>query len=142
MKPWTMSSYNGPRMRGADYSIAARDLLPELIGTKPLTVIEIADKIGRTHQGMGELMTKLHRKGLVHIAGWKRSTSGPMKKRYLWGPGEDMPKPTPYTQAQRCKRYHASIKGKAVMQAIRIKQKIKAGGLRSVDPLMAAIMGV
>lgn len=137
-----MSSYNGPRTPGSDYSFSTRDVLPELIKTTPLSPAMIAEKIGRSAQAVGELMAKLHREGLVHIAKWKRAERGPMIRLYLWGPGEDMKKPHSYTQNERCRRYRKTIRGQGVTQAIRAKNKIKTQGLAAVDPLMAAIMGL
>jgi len=62
-----------------------------MIATEPMRVTQIAIECGVTVQTIGQILRRMHDKGMVHIArreGYQQSAC------YLAGPGEDMPKLT------------------------------------------------
>ena len=142
MKPWTMASYNGPKLEEHDYSYTLRDVVPGLIAVKPKSAAQVAELAGRHIATAREFLADMHAAGQCHITGWKRAVRGPFIAFYLLGPGEDAPKPRPLSQKERCRRYRKTVRGQGVAVSNYIKRKAKAGGLRAVDPLLAAIMGV
>lgn len=134
-------NYNGIRVPGCDYSAPAIDKLPDLIGAKPMTVRDISIELGRSQKSMDTLFSKLHAAGRVHVAKWQRGSSGPIAAMYLWGEGEDAPRPKPYTTAQKCRRYRQSGGAKSARKTRLTNKAIKTGGLAAIDPLLAAVMG-
>lgn len=141
-KPWTMACYNGPRLEGHNYTFTLREVIPSLIADKPKSAAQVAELAGRHTATAKGILVEMHAAGQCHIARWQRAVRGPFIACYLLGPGEDAPKPRLLTAAEKCKRYRRTIRGQGVTITNRIKRKAKTGGLRAVDPLLAAIMGV
>lgn len=142
MKPWTMASYNGPKLEDHDYSYTLRDIIPSLIADKPKSAAQVAELAGRHVATARDVLAEMHAAGQCHIARWQRAPRGPFIACYVLGAGQDADKPRLLTPAEKCKRYRRSIRGQGVAMTNYIKRKAKAGGLRAVDPLLAAIMGV
>lgn len=156
-----MTKFKGRQKEGRDYSSALRDLLPTLISETPMSRQEIAQAAGRDHETVSRLFTKI--RSQIHIAGWRRANSGPIESLWLLGPGEDMPKPTPFTSAEKSARWRTTPHGKVMARKaakrwrnsgsgrdwIRsygagkyARKKYETGGIAAIDPLLAAIMGV
>jgi hypothetical protein len=53
----------------------------------------------------GGYMLKLQIAGKVRVSRWIRNTVGPFIPVWSTRPGENKPKPIPYTAAQKCARY-------------------------------------
>lgn len=163
-----MTNFRGKRKAGVNYSVALRDLLPGLIGEKPMSKREISAATGRNFETLTRLFAKLH-STQIHIAGWRRGRSGNPTALWLIGPGDDVPMPTALTNAEKSKRYRSTDHGremnrratlkwkqspaandykarynerrKARYHAIKIVRETAHQTLASIDPLMAAIMG-
>lgn len=92
-----------------------------------------------------EVLTNLHRLGLVHIVGWTRNGDrGPMTKIVAFGPGEDRPRPAKLPGYFACKRWRARHPEQAAQidRNSRLRRQAKAGKLPTGnDPLLMAIMG-
>lgn len=126
-----MKNYKGHRTPGNDYSVALRDLLPDMITKTSMTCLDIATKTGRTHSTVITVIKKLKRDGRVFVARWQKRAGipGPMEACYQWGNNEDAEKPEPDTDAVKCQRYRDKHRG------IHHRQIIQA------DPLMRALYG-
>lgn len=167
MKPIDMRKFGGHKASGRDYSVALRDMLPQIIATEAKSRFEIAAAAQRDHESVRRVMAKL--RDQVHIAGWRRGKCGPIEALWLWGPGEDAPYPGPMSSAEKSRKYRATERGSMVNRAaarnwynseagkqyrmedaIRKKARrriMKAAveraylEIKSRDPLLAAIMG-
>jgi transcription initiation factor IIE alpha subunit len=79
-------------------------------------------------------LQRLHAKGKAHIKEWKRTTRatpGPWSPVYLYGPGQDAPKPELETEADRRRRQRATK---------RASRRLAPAGFQG-DPLITAIFG-
>jgi hypothetical protein len=156
-----MTNFAGNRKNGRDYSVALRDLLPTIIGSTPMTMRQIEKVSGRDHETVRRIIGKVRH--MVHIAAWTRVHHTPTPL-YLWGAGEDAPRPRPLTYSEKSKKYRstengwkvsreATMRWKQTPAAVEYKErrnaKIKAARerksraqalLRQIDPLMAAFI--
>ena len=96
-----MTNFQGRKAPGRDYSTALRDMLPSLLSV-PMSKKEIAKATERDYETVSHLFAKI-RDG-VHVAGWRRGRDGPIEALWLYGPGEDAPKPAPLTSAEKSAR--------------------------------------
>lgn len=70
-------------------------LVLEELMSGPCRVSELADHSGMTHRYLNRLMRTMHRKKVVHIAGWDKDTLGRYGVRvYGLGAGKDAPRRT------------------------------------------------
>ncbi len=68
--------------------------------------IAVAAHVAPTTLSGGGYLTKLMVMGLVRVSAWRRQDrSGPAIPTYSVSPGENKPRPRPYTAAQKCKRW-------------------------------------
>lgn len=157
----SMTNFAGKQKNGRDYSVALRDLLPTIIGSTPMTMRQIEKVSGRDHETVRRIIGKVRH--MVHIAAWTRvhHTRTPL---YLWGAGEDAPRPRPLTCAEKSRRYRATESGwkisreatmrwkktpaaaeyqkrrDAKIKAARQREKRAQALLKQLDPLMAAFI--
>lgn len=155
-----MTNFKGRKKAGRDYSTALRDKLPAIIGKTPKSKQEIAAAAERDHETVSRLFDKI--RSQIHIAGWKRGENGPIEALWLLGPGEDAPKPAPFTSAEKSARWRNTPHGKAMARkaakrwrrseggrdwirsygvAKYAQRKYETGGIAAIDPLLALIMG-
>lgn len=158
-----MTTFKGRQKPGRDYSTALRDLLPSVIGEKPKSKLEICAEVGRNHSTVTRVMEKV--RGQIHIAEWRRGESGPITPLWIWGKGEDAPKPDPLTNSEKSRRYRSTEHGRKVCQiasrrwkksangkkrtketrrAKYLRDRFAAGGIAALlkrDRLMSAIIG-
>ena len=167
MKPVDMTNFRGRRKAGVDYSRALRDWLPELIGTTPKSKREIAEATGRNFETVTRLFEKIRSE--IHIAGWRRGEVGEPTALWLLGAGKDAARPAAKTSSEKSKKYRSTARGKAISRSASDRWKQSEAGrqyqqaynqrrmeryyqkqaerqrayavLKSVDPLLAAIMG-
>lgn len=156
-----MTNFRGKMKEGVDYSTALRDLLPTLIGKAPKSMFEIAEASGRSHETVRRVMGKLV--GQIHVHEWRRYKTG-WEALYLWGGGENAPKPPALTCAEKCRKYRSTEHGKRVADQAtlrwksspaaaeyhkRRRKKIKDAkdrkkkaiqAMAAIDPLLAAVM--
>lgn len=77
----------------------------------------------------------------LHIVDWWRGSCGnaPWSAVYAWGPGKDEPKPRKLTIAEWSRNYRLKYPKLRVIE--RAKQSNRSA-VRSIDPVLAALMGV
>lgn len=128
----------------------------------PMTINELADACGLTPQTTGRCVNRIALSTPVRIAEWL-VIRGPHTPRYVLGEGVDAKKPDPMTPLERVHRYRATPKGKKTTakcarrwrksvegkeyarrkyNAKVVRDQLENRGLSSIDPLLAAIMGV
>ena len=139
-----------------------RKLIPTLIENEALSIGEIAERTGCTHQRVGEVMNQLRDSMPIYIESWL-VLRGPHIARYRLGDKEDAPKPEYMSNTEKMKRYRSTEKGQKTVAKCRKRwRKTQAGkeyerrassgrwsrkkfamrGVAGFDPLLAAIMGV
>lgn len=155
--------YSSVKVEGHDYSFPMAEILPSVICEEGKTIKQIASEVGRQQQSVNHLLLRLKKKEMVHISGWSRGKTGGYMAHYKWGYGNDAIRPEPTPQADRCKKYRETAKGKAAHKRARkrwvkseggkdycetynkgryARDKFKEGGVQAIDPLLAAIMGI
>lgn len=78
-------------------------MLEELL-SGPCTAQAIAEYTGMHTLTVRETLRTMHRKGVVHIAGWEEDARGAWSIRVFGlGHGRDKPKPAPKTSGGKCK---------------------------------------
>jgi hypothetical protein len=123
---------------------------------------DIAELTGRNRNAVRIVLVAMHKAKEIHIAGWNRSPRGPAIALFALGQGADAEKPEAFNNAEICKRYRSTEKGMAVhlkssrkwyrlnngaaMRKIerdraKVRKLFETGGLKAIDPLLAAIMG-
>lgn len=126
----------------------ARQKIIAMLENKAMTISALAEATGCCHQTISKII-KSERHNL-HIQSWKRSKRGPMAPRFRLGQGDDAKMPQKLTAAQKCKRWRnteegrqrSSEYGRGYESAASARKKIEQSGVRAIDPLLAAIMGV
>jgi hypothetical protein len=156
-----MTNFAGHKTKGRDYSTALRDLLPEIIGTTPKTMHQIAEASGRDHETVRRIIGKVRNQ--VHIAAWLMVYQHPTAL-YKWGSAPDAPRPIALSSAERSKIYRETEFGKrssieatirwknspagaeyrkrrlVLAKAKRQREKQAHAILQQLDPLMAAFI--
>jgi predicted ArsR family transcriptional regulator len=99
---------------------------------KGLTAIDLAAAVGVTKNTAKRHLNAAHEAGLVYVADWQRSNSGPPAAMYRAGEGKDKPKPKPYTDNQRAVRYIRRHKA-----VIKLRKARAAGTLNHYMQLVA-----
>jgi len=157
-----MTNFAGHKTKGRDYSTALRDMLPEIIGTTPMTMRQIASAAGRDHETVRDIIGKI--RSQVHIAAWSMEVYQHPTALYKWGSAPDAPRPVPLSKAERSKAYRATEYGRktsveatirwrnspagaeyrkrrlALIKAKRQREKRAQALLKQIDPLMAAFI--
>lgn len=129
----------------------------EALSSKAMSKAELATAIGVSPQTAGIVINELKSEKKIRIDSWVVSR-GPHLARYAIGTEPDAQKPEGMTQAERCRRYRNTAKGKKTYRKCRIRwRKSKAGreytkrrddarwtrkvfakkGVSGIDPLMA-----
>ena len=156
-----MTNFAAHKTKGRDYSTALRDMLPEIIGTTPKTMHQIAETSGRDHETVRRIIGKVRNQ--VHISAWSMAYQHPTAL-YKWGSAPDAPRPVPLSKAERSKAYRATEYGRktsveatirwrnspagaeyrkrrlALIKAKRQREKRAQALLKQLDPLMAAFI--
>lgn len=162
-----MTNFHGFTKDGRDYTAPLRCVLPEVIGTQPKTLRQIAHETGRDYESARRAIIRAKKlsPSPVMIAGWSKESSMCPAAMYLWKTGDDAPRPKALTsteksriyyqdEARRLKAIEASNRWKkseaAAEYHVRRNQKVKTKRaarsrakelLKPLDPLLAAIMG-
>ena len=139
-----------------------RNQIPEMLSSRPMSSNDIAELTGRNRNAVRIVLVAMHKAGEIHISGWNRSPRGPAIALFSLGKGTDAEKPEALDNSEICKRYRNTEKGKkvhlkssrkwyrlnngAAMRNIqrkneKLRKKFETGGLKAIDPLLAAIMG-
>jgi hypothetical protein len=139
-----------------------RNQIPEMLSSRPMSSNDIAELTGRNRNAVRIVLVAMHKAGEIHIAGWNRSPRGPAIALFAPGKGTDAEKPEPLNNSEICKRYRSTEKGRAIhlkssrkwyrlnngaaMRNIqrkneKLRRAFETGGLKAIDPLLAAIMG-
>lgn len=79
------------------------------------------------------VLTKLHKDGSVKIVGWVEQYYQKIPA-YLWGKGEDKPKPAPLTPAEKNRRYLSNPEIKDIELKRRRARRIIKGAFRHKAP--------
>ena len=86
-------------------------LVLEELMSGPSKVSDLVEHSGMTHRYLNRLMRTMHRKKVVHIAGWDKDTLGRYGVRvYGLGAGKDAPRKTK-TREQVNKEYRTRVAG-------------------------------
>lgn len=154
-------NYNSAKARGRDYSAPLKSVLPAIL-TRSKSIVQIAKSAGRSRQTVSKVIARLHEQGAVHIKRWQRGKDGPYAACYLWGSGDDAPKPAAIPLSERVRRYRQTEKGRAAAARSRkrwkaseqgldyaiqynkgrwARDKFEKGGVAAIDPLLAAMLG-
>ena len=153
-----MTNFAAHKTKGRDYSTALRDMLPEIIGTTPMTMHQIASAAGRNHETVRSIIGKV--RSQVHVAAWSMEVYQHPTALYKWGSAPDAPRPVPLSKAERSKAYRATEYGRktsveatnspagaeyrkrrlALIKAKRQREKRAQALLKQIDPLMAAFI--
>jgi len=139
-----------------------RNQIPSILRNGPMSSNDIAELTGRNRNAVRIVLGDMYEDGELHIAGWNRSPRGPAIALFANGKGIDADQPEPLNNSEVCKRYRNTEKGKqihlrssrkwyrlnngAAMRNIqrkneKIRRLFETGGLKAIDPLLAAIMG-
>lgn len=130
-----------------DYSYTAAEMLP-LVLLAPMTLTQLAERIGRDRATVRRAVQKAKAAGQVHCCGWRREkrASGEPVAVFVWGPGDDAPRPKPLTSSQKTARWRRSKSGREWGEryngARRVRRLFERAGVAAIDPLLAAVMGV
>lgn len=157
-----MTNFAGNQAAGRNYSVALRDMLPEIIGTTPKTMHQIAETSGRDHETVRSIIGKV--RSQVHVAAWSMEVYQHPTALYKWGSAPDAPRPVLLSKAERSKAYRATEYGRktsveatirwrnspagaeyrkrrlALIKAKRQREKRAQALLKQIDPLMAAFI--
>lgn len=128
-----------------------RNQIPQMLKSRPMSSNDIAELTGRNRNAVRIVLVAMHKDGEIHIAGWNRSSRGNPISLFGLGQGKDAEKPEPFTCAELSQRYRDTEKGKKVclkssrkwywLNQSKLRKKFETGGLKAIDPLLAAIMG-
>ena len=139
-----------------------RNQIPSILSSGPMSSNDIAELTGRNRNAVRIVLVDMYEDGELHIADWKRSPRGHAIARFALGKGIDAEKPAPFTFAELSQRYRNTEHGKKVclkssrrwyrknngagLKRIekdnkRFMKLLETGGLKAIDPLLAAIMG-
>lgn len=136
--------------------MTARRQIWALLIEQPMTIRQLEEAIGVTHQTISRILGQIEMKYIAHWVVGK----GPHRPAYRIGTGVDAPKPKPQTNAEKSKRYRQSEHGAEVCRKLRTKwRKTRAGkdydrirrssetarkrfesqGVAAIDPLLAIL---
>lgn len=128
-----------------------RNQIPEMLSSRPMSSNDIAELTGRNRNAVRIVLVTMHKAGEIYIACWNRSPRGPAIALFSNGKGKDVEKPAPFTYAELSQRYRDTENGKKVcikssrkwywLNQSKLRKKFETGGLKAIDPLLAAIMG-
>ena len=128
-----------------------RNQIPAMLSSRPMSSNDIAELTGRNRNAVRIVLVAMHKDGEIHIAGWNRSSRGHPIALFGLGQGKDVGKPAPFTSAELSQRYRDTERGKKVcikssrkwywLNQSKLRKKFETGGLKAIDPLLAAIMG-
>lgn len=84
-----------------------------------MTANEIADAIYMNHTSGNQYMRHLFDQGRVHIIDWRRNAHT-LAAVYLWGEGENKPRPIPLTRVEENRGFRERIKKDPVRHALHL----------------------
>lgn len=99
--------HGGRRTSGRQYDRTARAVVLDLLSRKNATAYEMAEAAQRDTQTIYGLVGRLRKCRQIHIADWRRGRSGPARAVYGLGDFEDAPRPKPFSQSEKCRRWRA-----------------------------------
>lgn len=96
----------------------------ELQKGTPLSKYDLSERCGITIRNINAYLKLMHEAGEIHLYAWHViSKYGSPTRFWLYGPGEDAPKPKPKTKAQSAREYRARYPEKVI--ADNIQKRIK-----------------
>lgn len=139
-----------------------RNQIPAMLSSRPMSSNDIAELTGRNRNAVRVVLNEMHKAKEIHIAEYKRSKRGQAIALFSNGKGNDVDRPESLSNAELSKRYRSTEKGRkiaikasrrwyrlnngAAMRKIerdreKLRKLFETGGLKAIDPLLAAIMG-
>lgn len=107
-----MSKKAKPRV----YATPRGDAILALLREEPATVLVLSQLLGVAKATINSALRGLKRKHKARITDWERQVHGRITAVWAAGRKPDCPQPTPYTSAERTKRYTERNKLLHIMQ--------------------------
>lgn len=132
-----MNKHDAINALASTYVPAIYQRIAAALEKSPMTRDEMAKTIHASPASISTALQAMKAHGIIHVSKWLRADRGPFIAVLSLGPGEDAPKPKPFTQSERCLRWRGRGGDSHLSEKLRRQsEKIAAGAT------LAGLLGV